>query len=71
MVSLGFHEMINNSINSPDYGEISKSIKALKGVNIVNPLGQELSQMRTSLLPGALEVLAFNINRQSKSLEIF
>ncbi len=71
LVSLGFHEMINNSINSPDYGKISKSIKALEGVNIINPLGQELSQMRTSLLPGALEVLAFNINRQSKSLKFF
>ena len=71
LVSLGFHEMINNSINSPDYGKISKNIKALEGVNIINPLGQELSQMRTSLLPGALEVLAFNINRQSKSLKFF
>ena len=71
LVCLGFHEMINNSINSPDYGKISKNIKALEGVNIINPLGQELSQMRTSLLPGALEVLAFNINRQSKSLKFF
>ena len=71
LVSLGFHEMINNSINSPDYGKISKSIEALEEVNIINPLGQELSQMRTSLLPGALEVLAFNINRQSKSLKFF
>lgn len=71
LVSLGFHEMINNSINSPDYGKISKSIEAIEEVNIINPLGQELSQMRTSLLPGALEVLAFNINRQSKSLKFF
>ena len=71
LVSLGFHEMINNSINSPDYVKISKSIEAIEEVNIINPLGQELSQMRTSLLPGALEVLAFNINRQSKSLKFF
>ena len=71
LVSLGFHEMINNSISSPDYGEISKSLKDMKRVNIINPLGQELSQMRSSLLPGALEVLAFNINRQSKSLKFF
>jgi len=71
LVSLGFNEMMNNSINSPDYGEISDSIKNLKGVNIMNPLGQELSQMRTTLLPGALEVVAFNLNRQSKSLKLF
>jgi phenylalanyl-tRNA synthetase beta chain len=71
LVSLGFNEMINNSITSPHHGEISESTKTIKGVNIINPLGQELSQMRTSLLPGALEVIAFNINRQSKSLKLF
>ena len=68
LVSLGFNEMINNSITSPDYEEIFEEIK---GVNIINPLGQELSQMRTSLLPSALEVVAFNLNRQSKSLKLF
>ena len=71
LVSLGFNEMMNNSITNPDYGKISQNIKDLKGVNIINPLGQELSQMRTSLLPGALEVVAFNLNRQSKSLKLF
>ena len=71
LVSLGFNEMMNNSITRPDYGEISQSVKTLRGVNIINPLGQELSQMRTSLLPGALEVIAFNLNRQSKSLKLF
>ena len=71
LVSLGFNEMVNNSITSPDYGEITQSIKSVKGVNIINPLGKELSQMRTSLLPGALEVVAFNLNRQSKSLKLF
>ena len=71
LVSLGFNEMMNNSITSPDYEEISESTKTLKVVNIINPLSQELSQMRTSLLPGALEVVAFNLNRQSKSLKLF
>ena len=71
LVSLGFNEMMNNSITSPHYGEITQNIKNLKGVNIINPLGQELSQMRTSLLPGVLEGIAFNLNRQSKSLKLF
>lgn len=71
LVSLGFNEMMNNSITSPDYEEIFQEIKDVKGVNIINPLGQELSQMRTSMLPGALEVVAFNLNRQSKSLKLF
>ena len=48
LVSLGFNEMVNNSITSPYYGKITQSIKSVKGVNIINPLGKELSQMRTS-----------------------
>ena len=71
LVCLGFNEMVNNSITSPYYGKITQSIKSVKGVNIINPLGKELSQMRTSLLPGALEVVAFNLNRQSKSLKLY
>ena len=71
LVSLGFNEMMNNSITNPDYEALSESIKAQKSVNIINPLGQDLSQMRTSLLPGALEVVTFNLNRQSKSLKLF
>lgn len=71
LVGLGFNEMINNSITSPLYGEISESTKTIEGINIINPLGKDLSQMRTSLLPGALEVIAFNLNRQSKSLKLF
>jgi phenylalanyl-tRNA synthetase beta chain len=62
---------MNNSITNPDYEALSESIKAQKSVNIINPLGQDLSQMRTSLLPGALEVVTFNLNRQSKSLKLF
>lgn len=71
LVGLGFNEMMNNSITSPHYGGLTESIKSIQGINIINPLGQELSQMRTSLLSGALEVVAYNLNRQSKSLKLF
>jgi len=71
LVSLGFNEMMNNSITSPDFGELTESISSIQGVNIINPLGQELSQMRKSLLSGALEVTAYNLNRQTKSLKLF
>ena len=71
LVSLGFNEMINNSISNPVFNELLEGIHFQNGVNIINPLGLELSQMRTSLLTGALEVVAFNLNRQSKSLKLF
>ena len=67
----GFNEIINNSITSKHYSELTPSLKAKKGVNIINPLGQEFSQMRVSMLPSALEVVKYNVNRQSKNLKLF
>ena len=71
LVSLGFHEMMNNSITTPQYSQLTQGMLTIQSVDIINPLGQELSQLRTSLLPGALEVVAFNLNRQSKNLKFF
>ena len=71
LVALGFNEIINNSITSKHYSELTPSLKAKKGVNIINPLGQEFSQMRVSMLPSALEVVKYNVNRQSKNLKLF
>ena len=71
LVDLGFNEMINNSITTTKYNELTPDLKALKTVNIINPLGQELSQMRSSMLSSAIEVVKFNINRQSKNLKLF
>ena len=71
LVDLGFNEMINNSITSPQYNELTPDLKALKVVKIINPLGKELSQMRSSIVPSVMEVVKFNINRQSKNLKLF
>ena len=71
LVDLGFNEMINNSITTPKYAELTPGLKSVKAVNIINPLGKELSQMRSSILPSTLEVIKFNINRQSKNLKLF
>ena len=65
--ALGFYEIINNSLGSPDYQEE----KFFNPVKLLNPLGQELSQMRQTLLYGALETVAFNINRQNKNIKLF
>ena len=64
--SLGFYETINNSLVSPDYTADFHS-----SVNLVNPLGQEFSKMRQSLIHQALEVVAFNLNRQNKNLKLY
>ena len=67
----GFVETMNNSLTKADYYESLESLPAAKCVRIVNPLSQELNVMRQSLIPGALETIAYNINRQVSSLKIF
>jgi len=64
--SLGFYETINNSLASQDY-----AADFYNSVTLVNPLGQELSKMRQSLIHQALEVVAFNLNRQNKNLKFY
>ena len=40
-------------------------------VNILNPIGSEISQMRNSLLYGLLENISFNLKRQENKIKIF
>lgn len=63
---LGFLETLTNSLTSPDYIADFKS-----PVQLINPLGKEVSQLRQSLLFNALETIAFNCNRQQKALKLF
>ena len=71
LVGQGFQEVMNNSITSPAYAQFSAQLDAIAKVNLLNPLGQELSQMRSSLLFSLLEVVSFNQNRQRSDLKIY
>lgn len=71
LVGQGFQEVINNSITTPNYASHSKQLDSIAKVNLLNPLGQELSQMRTSLLFSLLEVVAHNQNRQRRDLRLY
>lgn len=67
----GFVEIMNNSLTRADYYASLKSFPAECCARIVNPLSQDLNAMRQSLIPGGLEVVAYNINRQLSSLKMF
>jgi len=67
----GFTEIMNNSLTKKDYYTQLVTYPASACVEIVNPLSQDLNVMRQSLLPGALEVVAYNFNRQVGSLKMF
>ena len=67
LVGIGFHEIINNSICSPSVNEKFNN----QAVKLLNPQGTELSNLRSSLIPNALETVKHNINRQNRNLKIF
>ena len=67
LIGIGFNEIINNSICSPDTNEKFKK----QVVTLLNPQGIELSNLRASLIPNALETIKHNYNRQNKNLKLF
>ncbi|MGL2964889.1 phenylalanine--tRNA ligase subunit beta [Flavobacterium sp. RSB2_4_14] len=69
--SLGFHEMMANSLTSPDYIGLSEMLKEEYNVMMLNPLSNDLSAMRQSLLFSGLEAVSYNINRRNSDLKLF
>lgn len=69
--SLGFHEMMNNSLRDEVETAISSQVEDSEFVRILNPLSQDLSVMRQTLLASALEVVHHNINRKNSDLKLF
>ena len=71
LVSLGFNEMMANSLTTPDYIKLSEQLREEFNVIMLNPLSNDLSAMRQSLLFSALEAISFNINRRNTDLRVF
>ncbi|EJX00790.1 phenylalanyl-tRNA synthetase beta subunit [gut metagenome] len=67
----GFVEIMNNSLTRSDYYSKLKTFPEEACVRILNPLSSDLNVMRQTLIPGGLEVIAYNINRQMTSLKTF
>lgn len=70
-VNKGFIEIMNNSLTKSEYYSKLKTYPEENCVRIVNPLSSDLNVMRQTLLPGALEVVAHNINHQNNDLKLF
>jgi phenylalanyl-tRNA synthetase beta chain len=69
--SQGFHEMMANSLTSPEYVSLSEMLKEEHNVVMLNPLSSDLSAMRQSLLFSGLEAVSYNINRRNADLKLF
>jgi len=71
LISQGYHEMLGNSLTSPKYTTLLEELKEDYDVKMLNPLSQELSVMRQSMLFGALEALSYNNNRRIQNVKLF
>ncbi len=69
--SLGFHEMMANSLTTGDYVKLSAMLKEEYNVTMLNPLSNDLATMRQSLLFSGLEAVSYNINRRNGDLKLF
>lgn len=67
----GFHEMMANSLTTPEYIGLSEMLKEEYNVTMLNPLSNDLSAMRQSLLFSGLEAVSYNINRKNGDLKLF
>ncbi len=71
LVSLGFNEVMSNSLTRAAYYEGLESLTLDKCVKIINPLSSELSVMRQTLLFNALETISLNSARKRGAMKIF
>lgn len=74
MTSLGAYEITTYSFISPKYFDkirLPESSPLRKPVVITNPLGEDTSVMRTTLLPSMCEVLARNYNNRNSAVCLF
>ncbi|HUW93570.1 MAG TPA: phenylalanine--tRNA ligase subunit beta, partial [Bacteroidales bacterium] len=67
----GFAEIMCNSLNPSVWFENSGDFDASSLVRLANPLSSDLNVMRLSLLPGMLNTIAWNINRQNSDLRLY
>jgi len=74
LTRLGLCEVVSHSLVGPDYYnelDIAFPPGAKGTVGITNPLSREQSLLRTSLLPGLLSILRWNLNRGISDIKIF
>lgn len=69
--SLGFNETMANSLTKPSYSDLSDNINVEAGVEMLNPLSNDLKVLRQSLLFSGLESVAYNINRKNNALKFY
>ena len=71
LISLGFYEIMTNSLISDKKNSLNKDTKGLKNVDVLNYSSIDQSQLRSSMIFSGLDVLKYNINRKKNNLKLF
>jgi len=71
LVGQGFFETMANSLTTANYIKLSDQLSDEQSVKMLNPLSQDLSVMRQSLLFSGLEAISYNLNRKRSDLKLF
>ncbi len=74
LAALGAYEMYNYNFTSPavlDALLLPGDSELRKAVRLLNPFGEDQSLMRTTLVPGMLDVCARNLNRKTGCARFF
>ena len=68
LLALGYDEAISLTFISHQDAEQFSNVPVIE---LANPLSEEASVMRTSMVPGMLNMLAYNLNRGSNDVRLF
>jgi phenylalanyl-tRNA synthetase beta chain len=74
LIQHGYYEVINYTFTSPNSCDLINLISEdprRKHLQILNPLAEDLSVLRTSLIPGLLETARYNLSRKNSDFKIF
>lgn len=72
--AMGYHEIITYSFISPTYYDkirLPANSPLRHSMTILNPLGEDTSIMRTTVLPSMLEILSKNYNYRNKAVRLY
>src|SRR5882724_7310496 len=68
LLAIGYNEALSVTFISP---ESAKQFSTAEPLLLANPLSDEASAMRTSLLPGMLDMVGWNLNRGTTTVRLF
>ena len=71
LVSLGFHEIITNSLISAKNNSLNNDSENHSDVDILNFSSVDQAQLRNSMIFSGLNVIKHNINRKRSNLKLF